>query len=239
MIDLFYCPTPNGWKATIMLEECGLPYRTRLIDITKGEQFDPALTAVNPNNRIPAIIDHDAPGGPQSVFESGAILLYLAERTGRFLAPTGPARVAALEWLFWQVSSLGPVANETYQFRRRAPDADDYGTERYTKECRRLYGVLNDRLAAVEWLAGAEYGIADIACWGWVWFRPQHGIALEDFPSVQRWFDAVAARPAVRRGKVTGLETVDAKYRVLFEGSFYGEAWDHAAEGVRVAERPA
>jgi GSH-dependent disulfide-bond oxidoreductase len=180
VIDLHYFPSPNTWKASIMLEECALPYRLKIVDITKNEQFDAAFLAISPNNRVPAIVDHAAPEGARAVFESGAILVYLAEKTGRFLAPSGPERTQSLEWLFWQVGGLGPMAGQAHHFRRYAPDGNLYAVDRYTQECARLYGVLDRRLHGRDWLAGA-YGIADISCWGWVWFHRLHGQSLGDF----------------------------------------------------------
>ncbi len=151
------------------------------VDITRNEQFEPAFLRISPNNRVPAIVDHDAPEGSRSVFESGAILVYLAEKTGRFLPASGPQRTAALEWLFWQMGGLGPMAGQAHHFRRYAPEGNEYGKERYTKETARLYGVLDRRLAGREWIVD-DYGIADMACWGWVWFHRMHGQKLDDFP---------------------------------------------------------
>jgi GSH-dependent disulfide-bond oxidoreductase len=209
MIDLYYYPTPNTWKASIMLEECGLPYRLKPINIMENEQFAPDFLAISPNNRVPAIVDHDAPGGPQSVFESGAILVYLAEKTGKFLAPSGPARVSALEWLFWQMGGLGPMAGQTHHFMRSAPEGNDYGKARFTKESARLYGVLDRRLGIAEWLAGDQYGIADMASWGWVYFHRMHGQQLDDFPNIARWYFAMYERPAVQRGIAAGRDATD------------------------------
>jgi GST-like protein len=222
MIDLYYAPTPNTWKASIMLEECGLPYRVVPIDILAGDQKKPDFLAVNPNGRIPAIVDHDAPGGPQPVFESGAILIYLAEKTGRFLAPAGPARVEALGWLMWQMGGLGPMAGQAHHFRRYAPPGNEYSADRFVKECARLYGVLDAHLASREWLAGGAYGIADIASWGWVWYHRMHGQNLDDFPAVARWFFAVGERPAVQRGRTLGVESQSEDTRARLVGAYYG-----------------
>lgn len=216
MIDLHYFPTPNTWKIAIMLEECGLDYRVIPVDIMAGDQLKPDFLAISPNNRVPAIVDQDT---GQSIFESGAILMYLAEKTGQFLAPSGPARTAALEWLFWQVGGLGPMAGQAHVFRRYHPD-NALGVERYTGECKRLYGVLDARLSGRDWLAG-EYSIADIACWGWVWFAPMHGQALDDFPNVKRWFFQMAQRPAVQRAKKVGLEIAPAEFRAVLEADFF------------------
>lgn len=221
MIDFHTYPTPNTWKVGIMLEECGLPYAVRLVDITAGEQLAPAFGDISPNRRVPAIVDHDAPGGPRAIFESGAILIHLAERTGRFLAADGPARTAALEWLFWQVGGLGPMAGQAHHFVRYAPARNDYSLDRYVRECTRLYGVLDRRLAAVEWLADADYGIADMAAYGWVWFHAMHGQSLADFPAVGRWFAAVRARPAVAAARLVGTEAFDPDRRAALAGPCY------------------
>ena len=224
MIDLYYAPTPNTWKASIMLEECGLPYRVVPIDIMADEQKQPEFLAINPNGRIPALVDHDAPGGPQAVFESGAILVYLAEKSGRFLATSGPARAEAFSWLMWQMGGLGPMAGQAHHFRRYAPEGNDYSTERFTKESARLYGVLDRHLASHEWLAGGAYSIADIATWGWVWYHPMHGQNLDDFPSVARWFYAISERPAVQRARLVGMEDQPEEIRARFTGPYYNAA---------------
>jgi GST-like protein len=221
MIDLYYAPTPNTWKASIMLEECGLPYKLIPLDIMAGEQQTPQFLAINPNGRIPAIVDRDAPGGPQPVFESGAILVYLAEKTGRFLAPSGPARAEAFSWLMWQMGGLGPMAGQAHHFRRYAPEGNDYAKERFTTESARLYGVLERHLSAHEWLAGGAYSIADIATWGWVWYHPMHGQNLDDFPSVARWFYAISDRPAVQRARLLGMEHQSEETRARFTGPYY------------------
>jgi GST-like protein len=229
MIDLYFFPTPNTWKVSIMLEECSLPYRVRFVDITKDEQSAPQFLAVSPNGRVPAIVDHDAPGGSRPVFESGAILIHLADRTGRFLAAEGPARTQALEWLFWQMGALGPMAGQAHHFRRYAPEGNAYSIERYTNECARLYRVLDRRLAGRTWIAD-DYGIADMACWGWVWFHRLHGQSLDDFASVKRWFLAMSARPAVQRGKRVGLESVQPATRDMLQGDWYQMADDFARD---------
>jgi GST-like protein len=233
MIDLYFFPSPNTWKASIMLEECGLPYRVIPVDITQDEQFQPAFLAISPNNRVPAIVDHDAPNGPQSVFESGAILLYLAEKTGRFLAPAGPDRIAAWEWLMWQMGGLGPMAGQAHHFRRYKAEGNDYAVERYTKETARLYGVLDRRLAGREWIAG-DYSIADIATWGWVWFHRMHGQDLANFPHVHRWFFAMAERPAVQRGKSIGLDLVSPEFGEVLSHAYYDVAENFGAERTQV-----
>lgn len=205
MIDLYFYPSPNGLKISIMLEECALPYRIVEVNILRGEQFKPEFLSISPNNRIPVIVDPDAEGGPLSVFESGAILQFLAEKSGRFLPREPHRRFDVLQWLYWQVGGLGPMAGQAHHFRAFAPEKIPYGIKRYTDECNRLYGVLDRRLADREFVAG-EYSIADMACWPWIVFHDRQGQALETFPNVQRWFDAVRARPAVRRAYDRGYE---------------------------------
>jgi GST-like protein len=200
MIDLYTWSTPNGRKVSIMLEEVGLPYQVRPIDITKGEQFSPDFVAVNPNSKIPAIVDPYGPGGgPITVFESGAILIYLAEKTGRFLPAEPRGRIETLQWLMFQMGGIGPMFGQTHHFRRFAPEPIPYAIERYTKETRRLYGVLDARLAQAEYLAGA-YSIADMATWPWTVRHDWQGIDLAEFPHVSRWSESIAARPAVQKG---------------------------------------
>ncbi|HEX7373599.1 MAG TPA: glutathione S-transferase N-terminal domain-containing protein [Steroidobacteraceae bacterium] len=205
MIDLYFYPSPNGLKISIMLEECALPYRIVEVNILRGEQFKPEFLRISPNNRIPAIVDQDAPGGPLAIFESGAILQYLAEKSGLFLPQAAHGRFDVLQWLYWQVGALGPMAGQAHHFRAFASEHVPYGIKRYTDECNRLYGVLDRRLADREFLAN-EYSIADIACWPWIVFHERQGQALETFPNVQRWFEAVRARPAVRRAYDRGYE---------------------------------
>ena len=221
MIDLYYAPTPNTWKVSILLEECGLPYRVIPVDIMAGDQKKPEFLAINPNGRVPAIVDHDGPDGPLPVFESGAILIYVAEKTGRFLAPAGRARAEALSWLMWQMGGLGPIAGQAHHFRRYAPPGNEYSSQRFVSETARLYGVLDGRLSAQEWLAGGDYGIADMACWGWVWFHRMHGQNLKDFPSIARWFFAISARPAVQRARALGLDSLSEDARARLTGPFY------------------
>jgi GST-like protein len=222
MIDLYYAPTPNTWKASIMLEECGLTYRVIPVDIMAGDQKQPSFLAINPNGRIPAIVDHDTPEGPVPVFESGAILIYLAEKTRRFLAPSGRARAEALSWLMWQMGGLGPIAGQAHHFRRYAPPGNEYAKERFEKESARLYGVMESHLATHEWFAGGEYSIADISCFGWVWYHRMHGQDFKDFPSVARWFFAVSDRPAVQRGRMLGIESQSEETRARLLGAYYG-----------------
>ena len=198
MIDLYYAPTPNGHKITLFLEEAQLPYRLIRVDISKGEQFQPSFLAISPNNKIPAIVDH-APadgGGPLSLFESGAILLYLAEKTGKLLSGELRERHVILQWLFWQVGGLGPMLGQNHHFNHFAPQAVPYAIERYQVETQRLYGVLNRRLGESPWLGGNHYSIADIACWPWVNAHQRQRIDLANFPAVHNWFERIRQRPA-------------------------------------------
>ena len=200
MIDLYYWTTPNGHKVTMLLEETGLQYRVLPVNIGKGEQFAPGFLAVAPNNRIPAIVDHHpADGGaPLGLFESGAILLYLAERTGSLIASDGRGRAETLQWLFWQMAGLGPMAGQNHHFRNYAPEPIPYATDRYVRETNRLYGVLNKRLADRAFIAGADYSIADIASYPWILPEAQ-GQDMGDFPHLARWHAAIKARAATSR----------------------------------------
>jgi GSH-dependent disulfide-bond oxidoreductase len=205
-IALHYWPTPNGWKITIMLEECGLPYEVKLVNIGKGEQFQPEFLAISPNNRMPAIVDPAGPGGqPISVFESGAILQYLGRKTGKFYPRDERARVEVDEWLFWQMGGFGPMLGQTHHFRIYAPEKIPYAIDRYTNESNRLYGVMNRRLADRPFLAG-EYSIADMACVGWAKLWERQGQNIADFPHVERWLNTLMARPAVERGMAVSAE---------------------------------
>ncbi len=197
MIDLHYWPTPNGHKITMFLEETGLEYKIFPVNIGAGEQFKPEFLAIAPNNRMPAIVDHAPHGGgaPVSVFESGAILLYLAEKTGKFLPADLRGRVEVLQWLFWQMGGLGPMAGQNHHFSQYAPEKIPYAINRYVNETNRLYGVLNKRLADRPFMAG-DYSIADMASYPWVVPYERQGQKLEDFPHLKRWFEAIAARPA-------------------------------------------
>ena len=206
MIDLYYWPTPNGHKITLFLEEAGLDYRIHPIDISAGDQFKPEFLAFSPNNRMPAIIDSEpADGGePIPVFESGAILLYLAEKTGLFLPADVRGRKTVMEWLFWQVGGLGPMAGQNHHFGLYAPEKIPYAIERYVKETNRLYGVLDRRLAGRAFLAGERYTIADMAAYPWIvpWKRQQQN--LDDFPNLRRWFNAIQERPGTARAYAKG-----------------------------------
>lgn len=199
MIDVYTWPTPNGHKVHIALEELGLPYNVHAVDIGEGDQFKPEFLKISPNNRIPAIVDQDGPKGkPLSLFESGAILIYLAEKTGKLLAAKGNARYLAIQWLMFQMGGVGPMLGQAHHFRAYAPEKLPYAIDRYTNEAKRLYGVLDRRLGEAEYLAG-EYGIADIATFPWLRYWERQGVVLSDYPNVQRWFGAIEARPAVQR----------------------------------------
>jgi GSH-dependent disulfide-bond oxidoreductase len=201
VIDLYTWGTPNGRKVSIMLEECGLPYNTHAVNIGKNDQFTPEFVALNPNGKIPAIVDSDGPDGkPISMFESGAILIYLAGKTGKFLPQSVRGKYDALQWLMFQMGGVGPMFGQTHHFMRAAPEKIEYGIKRYHNETRRLYGVLDKRLTGEKYLAAGEYGVADIATYPWVARHEWHQVDLNEFPNVKRWFDAISARPAVQRG---------------------------------------
>jgi GSH-dependent disulfide-bond oxidoreductase len=201
MIDLYSWSTPNGHKVHIMLEECGLPYTPQPVDINRGDQLDAKFRAISPNGRIPAIVDQDGPGGqPLAIAESGAILIYLAEKTRRFLPQGDASRYRAMQWLMFQMSGIGPMFGQLYHFRTDAVEKLPYAIERYTNEARRLYRVLDQRLAESPYLAGDEYTIADIATWPWAHGIDRQGHDPADYPNVVRWFDTIRERPAVQRG---------------------------------------
>lgn len=207
MIDLHYAATPNGWKISIMLEECGLAYRVVPVNLGRGEQFAPDFLAISPNNRIPAIVDHDPSGGGAaiSVFETGAILVYLAEKTGKFLPSDLRGRTAAIEWLMWQMGGLGPMLGQNGHFLLYAPEKIPYAIERYRREAERLYGVLNTQLGKTgAFVASAEYGIADMACFPWLITHKAQGFSLDDYPHIKRWFAEVRARAGVIAGTSVG-----------------------------------
>ncbi len=211
MIDLYFWTTPNGYKVLLFLEETGLAHRVVPVNIGKGDQFKPEFLAISPNNRIPAIVDH-APadgGGPLSLFESGACLLYLAEKTGRFLPAGLRGRAEVLQWLFWQVGGLGPMAGQNHHFSHYAPEKLPYAIKRYVDETARLYAVLDKRLADRPFVAGDEYSIADMACYPWIVPYQRQSQKLEDFPYLQRWFETIAARPATVRAYARGKEIND------------------------------
>lgn len=206
MIELYYWPTPNGHKVTMLLEEVGVPYDIKPVDISAGDQFKPDFLKISPNNRMPAIVDlMPADGGaPIAVFESGAILLYLGEKTGRFLPTDLRRRTTVLEWLFWQVGGLGPMAGQNHHFAQYAPEKIPYAVDRYVKETNRLYGVLDHRLEGRAFIAGADYSIADMAAYPWIVPHKRQGQNLDDFPNVKHWFETIRARPATIRAYEKG-----------------------------------
>jgi GST-like protein len=209
MIDAYSWPTPNGHKIHIMLEEVGLPYKVHGIDIGAGAQFEPAFLKISPNNKIPAIVDSDGPGGkPISIFESGAILIYLAEKTGKFMPKAPRERYAVLEWLMFQMGSIGPMFGQANHFRAYAPEKIPYAIDRYTNEAKRLYGVMDRRLKDHDCIAG-DYSIADIAIFPWMRYGDRRGVDASEYPNVLRWFEAINGRPAVQRG----LEVLNAQSR--------------------------
>lgn len=227
MIELLTAPTPNGWKVSIMLEECGLDYEPRWINIGRGEQFAEDFLKVSPNNRIPAIVDH-APadgGAPITVFETGAILIYLADKTGRFLPRDVRGRKAVIEWLMWQMAGLGPMLGQHGHFKLYAPERIAYATERYHRETLRLYGVLDRQLAKTGvYVAGADYSIADMACFPWIQTYRAQEVAIDDFPNIKHWYAALKERPALRRGMDVGRDRInrnpqaDEKTRAILFG---------------------
>lgn len=232
MIELYYWPTPNGHKITLFLEEAGVDYRIRPVNIGAGEQFAPDFLRIAPNNRMPAIVD-TAPadgGDPISVFESGAILLYLAEKTGRFLGTDVRTRFDQIQWLMWQMGGLGPMAGQNGHFNIYAPERVDYAINRYVNETRRLYGVLDRRLEGRDFIAG-DYSIADMACYPWIVPHEAHKQNLDDFPNLRRWFESIRARPATIRAYARGDEVrpeqkpmTDAERRILFGQGTAGPA---------------
>ncbi|WP_415182244.1 glutathione S-transferase family protein [Phaeovulum sp.] len=228
MIDLYYWPTPNGWKISIALEEMGLPYRVKLVNIGAGEQFAPDFLAISPNNRMPAIVDPEGPEGPVSVFESGAILQYLARKSGQFYGQTPRDQIAVEQWLMWQMGGLGPMAGQAHHFLRYAPAMEPphdlpYAKDRYRAEVARLYGVLDRQLAKAAFVAGDFLSIADFAIWPWASRWEGQDQTLEDKPHMARWLDLMAARPAVQRGRAVAedkrgdLTTDKAAQAVLFK----------------------
>ena len=201
MIDLYYWPTPNGWKISIALEEMGLEYRIVPVNIGRGEQFKPEFLAISPNNRMPAIVDHEPLGGgaPLSVFESGAILLYLGDKSGKFLPRDPRGRAAVTEWVMWQMGGLGPMLGQNHHFRMYAPEKIEYAIDRYTKEAHRLYSVLDRRLQGREYICD-DYSIADMASWPWIVLHERQGIVIGEFPNLLRWHEKMKTRPGVQRG---------------------------------------
>lgn len=228
MIDVYSWATPNGHKIHVMLEETGLDYKAHAVDIGAGDQFAPDFLAISPNNKIPAIIDNDGPEGkPLALFESGAILVYLAEKTGKFLPADPVGRYTTLQWLMFQMGSIGPMLGQTHHFRNYAPQQIDYAVNRYTNEAKRLYGVMDKQLGVTRYLAGNEYTIADIATFPWTRSWQNQGIVLDEYPNVKRWFDSIAQRPAVQRGvEVLASERkpfTDKEKEVLFGATQYAK----------------
>jgi GST-like protein len=222
-IDLYYWPTPNGWKITIMLEECGLPYTVIPVNIGKGDQFKPDFLKLAPNNRMPAIVDHDGPGGePISVFESGAILMYLGRKTGKFYPQDERGRVAVEEWLMWQMAGFGPMLGQTHHFRIYAPEKIEYAINRYTNEANRLYGVLNRRLEGRDYICG-DYSIADMACIGWAKLWERQGQDIAQFPNVKAWIDRMLARPAVQKGLSVNKDDRNAPRDAASQAILFGQ----------------
>ncbi len=201
MIEVFSWPTPNGHKVHIMLEELGLAWKAIPVNIGTGDQFKPEFLKISPNNKIPALVDPDGPDGkPISIFESGAILVYLAGKTGKLMPKSDREKYEVLEWLMFQMGGVGPMLGQNHHFRQYAPEKLPYAIDRYTNEARRLYGVIDRRLAVSPWLGGKDYSIADIATFPWLRNWQNQGIVLDDYPHLKKWFDAIAARPAVQRG---------------------------------------
>ena len=228
MIDLYTWPTPNGHKVHIMLEECGLPYDVHAVDIGAGDQFEPDFLRISPNNKMPAMVDQDGPDGePIAIFESGAILVYLAEKTGKFL-PTAPReKYQVIQWLMFQMGGLGPMLGQAHHFLQYAPEAIEYAQARYRNEANRLYSVLDRRLGESEHLAGDDYTIADMAAWPWTRFPERQGVDRDGYPNVVRWFDRIAERPAVQKGVTVladrrrDLKTDKAAWETMFGKTQY------------------
>ncbi len=223
MIDLYYWPTPNGWKMTIMLEECGLPYRVVPVAIGRGDQFKPEFQSLNPNGRMPAMIDHEPLGGdgPLAIFESGAMLLYLAEKTGRFMPKDVKGRYRVTQWLMWQVGGLGPMLGQNGHFVLYAPEKVPYAMDRYTREAKRLYAVLDGELGRTGDCIAGDYSIADMACFPWIMTHKAQGLRLDDYPHLKRWYTSLRGREALQRGLAVGKEwrapqMDDEAKRVLF-----------------------
>ncbi|MBN33678.1 MAG: thiol:disulfide oxidoreductase [Rhodospirillaceae bacterium] len=222
MIDFYYWPTPNGWKVAILLEELGTPYNLIPVNIGKGDQFKPEFMAISPNNRMPAIVDHDVEGAPVSVFESGAIMFYLARKTGRFMSADPILEKEALEWLFWQTGNQGPMAGQLSHFVNYAPETITYAQERYRNEYDRCVGILETRLEGRDWIVGDDYSIADMICWPWILIAKPLTASLKDFPNVSRWRKAMKERPAVQAAVNLGKdwdkgETTEEERRMLYQ----------------------
>ncbi len=243
MIDLYYFPTPNTWKVSIFLEETGLPYKVIPVNIMVGQQFEPEFLKVSPNNRVPAIVDHDVTGpdgAPLSIFESGAILIHLAEKTGQYLPKDPYKRAKVLEWVMWQMGGLGPMGGQANHFRAYAPEKIEYAINRYTNEVARLWGLLDDQLEDHEWIANEEYSIADMACWGWITLHQLQGQDLDDTPNLKRWFETMGERPAVKRAYAIGREIAATPGQISEEAKklLYGQTREQLIER-RKAKRAA
>ncbi len=231
MIDLYYWPTPNGWKITVMLEEVGLPYNVIPVDISKGDQFNPEFLKISPNNKMPAIVDPEGPDGkPISIFESGAIMIYLGDKTGKLLPQEPRARYKVFEWLMFQMGTVGPMLGQTHHFRTYAPEKIEYAINRYTNEASRIYNVIDNRLAESEWLAD-DYSIADIATWCWL-LGERQGQNFDDYPNLSRWRNVMKGRPAVRKGRdvmrdatkpVSELTKDKERFEILFGSKQYAK----------------
>lgn len=224
-IEVFYWPTPNGWKVTIMLEECGLPYSVTPVNIGSGDQFKPDFLRISPNNKMPAIVDPDGPGGtPISVFESGAILQYLGRKTGKLYPADERRRTEVDEWLFWQMGGFGPMLGQVHHFRNYAPEKVPYAIDRYLNEANRLYGVLDKRLDGRDFVCG-DYSIADVAIVGWAKGWEKQGQAIDDTPNVKRWLEAMLARPAVARGLAVQVDapTLDLAQDKAAQAMLFGQ----------------
>ncbi|GGX01783.1 thiol:disulfide oxidoreductase [Pigmentiphaga litoralis] len=226
-IEVHSWPTPNGHKVHIMLEECKLPYTVTAVNIGAGDQFKEEFLAISPNNKIPAIVDPEGPDGkPISLFESGAILLYLAGKTGKFLGKTDRERYNTLQWLMFQMGGLGPMLGQAHHFRMYSPEKIDYAINRYTNESRRLYGVMDKQLSQHAFLAGRNYTIADMACWPWTRSHANQGVDLNDFPNVKRWYDEIQSRPAAQRGVAVLAEQRKPQDATSFENMFGSKQYE-------------
>ena len=234
MIDVYYWPTPNGHKVTIFLEELRLNYKVIPINIAKGDQFAPEFLKISPNNKMPAIVDHDGPGGaPIAIFESGAILLYLAEKTGCFMPGDIRGRYKVIEWLMFQMASVGPMLGQAHHFRRAAPEKLQYAIDRYTNEAHRIYGVVDKRVAEVPYLA-SEYSIADMATYPWLKLHKMQGQDLSDFPNLKRWYDTIEARPAVQRGLAVMADVLAAAMKQLTTDK---DTWSNTSDAKQFERR--
>ena len=231
MIDLYYFPTPNTWKVSIMLEECGLDYTVKPVNIMIGQQFEPDFLKISPNNRVPAIVDHDVTGPdgqPLSIFESGAILIHLAEKTGKFWPSDPYKRAKVMEWVMWQMGGLGPMGGQANHFRAYAPEQIEYAITRYTNEVARLWDLLDWKLKGHDWIANDEYSLADMACWGWITLHELQGQDLNETPNLKAWFERVGNRPAVQRAYEIGRDIAATPGQISDEAKalLYGQTRD-------------